>query len=242
MGAARHGDEQEGLDAWSAAHGSIDPRSSFWIAGWLSIIHRLTAPLARRRVRPGYVTLAGLVVAILVPAFATAGAGWPLVSTGFVVLTGVLDGIDGALARMTHSQSTWGTVIDTVADRCSDVLFLSALWLLGAPALLCIVAVVATVLLESARSAAGQGGVEVVVLTVWERPSRVILTAFSTGLCGLAWFTTELTALNPRSVQAVATVGASIAVLLAVVALGHLLIVLHRTLGRPPVTPDRSGS
>lgn len=221
----------EAREQWSRAHGDVDPDSSRWISGWLSIVHRLTGRLAGRGISPGLVTGAGLVVSATVPVLAWLGDWWPLLAAVCVVVAGLLDGIDGALARWDGTASRWGGVLDDVVDRCSDLLLISALALLGAPVWLCVGAGVCTMLLESARASARAAGLDGIgVLTLWERPSRLIVAAFATGLCGLVG----------SSVPGIATVAAAIALVLSVVGLLHLLIIVRRTLTGTGITPDRS--
>lgn len=222
---------EDAREQWSRAHGDVDPDSSRWISGWLSIVHRLTGRLAGRGISPALVTGAGLAVAATVPLLAWLGDRWPLLAVVCVVVAGLLDGIDGALARWDGTASRWGGVLDDLADRCSDLLMISALALLGAPVALCAGAGVCTLLLESARASARAGGLDGIgVLTVWERPSRLIVTAFATGLCGIV----------DSSVPGIATGAAAIALVLSVAGLLHLVVVLRRTLTATEVTPDRS--
>ena len=64
---------------------------------------------------------------------------------------------------------------------------ITALWLLGAPGWVCVVAGVLTGLLEYVRAsaiAAGMPGIGVV--TVWERPTRIIVIAVGLALAGVA--------------------------------------------------------
>jgi phosphatidylglycerophosphate synthase len=233
-------DDREARERWSTAHGGIDPDASAWVSGWLSIVHRLTRPLAGRGIPPARVTLAGVLVAALVPLLAWRGDGWPLLATVCVVASGLLDGVDGALARWDGSTTPWGGVLDELADRCSDLMLLAALGLLGAPWWLCVLAAVLTLLLESVRSSARVAGLEGVgVVTVWERPARLVAAAFGTGLCGLAWLAADLLPWADAP-ERIAGAVAAIAVALAVVGLVHLLLRVHRALSaRAPLRPDR---
>ena len=222
-------DDRAARERWSAAHGDVDPDSSRWISGWLPIVHRLTGRLAGRGIDPAVVTAAGLVVSATVPLLAWLGGRWPLLAIVCVVAAGLLDGIDGALARWDGTASRWGSVLDDLADRCSDLLLISALAFLGAPPALCLAAGVLTLLLESARASARAAGLDGIgVLTVWERPSRIIVAAFGVGLCGVV----------DSSMPWIATGAAAIAVVLATIGLLHLLVVLRRTLSGDQVTPD----
>ena len=63
-----------------------------------------------------------------------------LLAVVLVVVSGLLDGLDGAVAVLTDRATRWGHVLDSLVDRCSDGLYLVALWLVGAPAGVCVAA------------------------------------------------------------------------------------------------------
>jgi phosphatidylglycerophosphate synthase len=175
------------LDAWSAAHGGYDPRRAFWPRAWLRLAYVLAVPLARRRVSPDALTLLGLVVAGAVPAVAAPGGGWPLLAVPVVVASAVVDSLDGAVALLTGRTSRFGYVLDSVCDRLAEALYVVALALLGAPVVLCAVALALAWLPEYVRArAVGAGMTEIGLVTVWERATRVVVTAFGVGLAGIA--------------------------------------------------------
>jgi phosphatidylglycerophosphate synthase len=220
---------------WSQAHGSIDPHGSRWVSGWLGLVHRCTVPLARRHVAPAHVTAAGLLVSAAVPALAAAGDGWPLLAAVLAVLAGLLDGVDGALARMDGTATAWGGVLDTLADRCSDLAFLLALWFLGAPAWACAVAAALTFLLEAARSAAVGAGLEGVgPVTLWERPTRVIVTTLAAGVVGVAWLVELGWSVPSRLPGDVVGALAALGVVLAADSVVHFLRRARRSLRQVP--------
>lgn len=164
------------LQRWSQLHGGVDPRGNRLVLGWLTVIHTLASPLARAGWSPNAVTTLGLLVAVLALPAAAAGGGWLWIAAVLVLLSGVVDSLDGAIAVMTGRTTKWGFVWDSVADRISDVVYLAALWLVGAPGQLCAAAIVLTFLLEYTRARAVAAGMdEVGVLSVWERPSRVLV-------------------------------------------------------------------
>ncbi|MEI5674757.1 MULTISPECIES: CDP-alcohol phosphatidyltransferase family protein [unclassified Nocardioides] len=218
---------------WSRLHGGLDPRDSAWVAGWVRLTHACARPLARRRVRPDTVTLAGVLLSALVPLLAGLGGAWPLAATVVLVVAAVLDGVDGALAAQTGTDSAWGRVLDPLADRCSDLLLVVALVVLGAPGWLGAGLAVTTLLLESVRSSgqvAGLAGAG--AITVWERPSRVIVPAFATALCAAEWAAREVgvTLLSPVDGPVLATCAAAIGLLLALVGLAHVTLAVRRGL------------
>jgi CDP-diacylglycerol--glycerol-3-phosphate 3-phosphatidyltransferase len=111
-------------------------------------------------------------------ALAAAGGRWAVAAAAVVVVSALLDSLDGAVALLTGRATAWGSVLDSVVDRVSDGLYLVALWLVGAPPGLCVAAGALTLLQEYARARAAAGGMrEIGVVTVWERPTRVVVTA-----------------------------------------------------------------
>jgi len=86
----------------------------------------------------------------------------------------VLDGLDGAVAMQRGVDSAWGTVVDHVADRCSDCLFDVALRRAGAPKGLCTAAALSAVGFETLRGALRLAGSGDVARATWgDRPTRV---------------------------------------------------------------------
>ena len=68
--------------------------------------------------------------------------------------------------------------MDSLVDRVSDAVYLVAFWLLGCAGWVCVVAGVGLGLLEYARARAGNAGMtSIEVVTVGERPTRVIVAS-----------------------------------------------------------------
>jgi phosphatidylglycerophosphate synthase len=176
-------DLQTYLARWSALHGRYDARSSRVVSAWLALTYAVARPLAAARVSPGVVTLGGVLASGVVAALAgLAGGqrGWLWVAALVAAGSGLLDSLDGAVAVLVDRVTRWGAVLDSVADRVSDGLYLLALWLAGAAGPVCVAAGALTVLQEYARARAGAVGVgDIGVVTVSERPTRVIVTAAS---------------------------------------------------------------
>ncbi len=178
--------DEESYAHWSRLHDDLDPRGSAWVRGWVRLAHAVARPLARRGVRADAVTATAVLLTATVPPLAAAGAAWPLLGAAVLVAAAVLDGVDGALAARTGTASPWGRVLDPAADRVCDTLLVLALVLLGAPGWWGAVLVVLTLLLESVRATAQAAGMRGPgTVSVWERPSRVIVAAFGLGLAGL---------------------------------------------------------
>ena len=209
------------LERWAPLHGGYEPAPGSLADRWLGLAYVLARPLAVRGVPPDVLTAWGVLVSAAVAVVAAPGGRWPLVAVGIVVLAGLLDNLDGAVAILSGRTSRWGFVLDSLADRLSDAAYVVALWLLGAPGPVCVAGGSLMVLQEYARARAGNAGMgEVGVVTVWERPTRVVLTAFALLACGLF----------PVQADVLAAVGAVAWVVLGAVGLSQLLLVVHRRL------------
>jgi phosphatidylglycerophosphate synthase len=209
------------LKRWAPLHGDYEPAPASVAGRWLTLAYTVARPLAARGVSPDALTAWGVLVSAAVAAVAAPGGRWPLVAIVVVVVAGLLDNLDGAVAILSGRTSRWGYVLDSLADRLSDGAYLLPLWLLGAPGPVCVAGGSLMVLQEYARARAGNAGMgEVGVVTVWERPTRVILTAFLFLGCGLL----------PGRTDLIATLGAVAWIALGVVGLTQLLVVVHRRL------------
>lgn len=205
---------------WSAAHGGADATARF-VGGYLTVVHLLARPLAAAGVRPDLLTLAGLVVALSALAPAAAGGRWALAAGGLVVLSALVDGLDGAVAVLTGRSSRWGAVLDALCDRLADAAYVVVLWLLGAPGWLAAAAAGAAWLLEYARArAAGAGMAGIGVVTVGERPTRVAVAAMFALGAGMYL----------GAASAWATAGAAATAAVALAGLARLLPAVRREL------------
>lgn len=168
---------EEYLAAWSRWHGGATADSAL-VRGWLSVAYQLSRPL--RGLPPIAVTAAGVVVAAVAVLPAAAG-GWWLATAGLLVgASGLLDSLDGALAISTGRASRAGFVVDSVADRLTEAGYAAALWVAGAPGWLAVTFGALCWLPDYVRARAGQAGVSRTgPISVWERPTRVIMTGFT---------------------------------------------------------------
>ncbi|MBX7455029.1 CDP-alcohol phosphatidyltransferase family protein [Mycolicibacterium sp. 3033] len=172
--AGRGGDDA----GWSHLHGGVQP--SPVVRGWLRIMRVLSAgPVSR--IPPDVLSLAG-VLALAAAWGAVVGRGWPALVVPLVLIAGVLDGLDGAVALGTGRARPLGALIDSVADRIGDLLLGAVLFALGAPLGWVLAAVTLVLLLEYARARAQSVGMPGVgAVTVAERPTRLIVVALAAG-------------------------------------------------------------
>jgi len=215
-------DRAEYFRRWSPLHGGYDPTGTAFTGRWLALAHAAARPLAGHGVAPDALTGWGLLLSVAVPVAAAGGGRWPLAAVAVVVLAGLLDNLDGAVAVLTGRATRFGSVLDSLADRVSDAAYVAALAVLGAPGWLCVAGGGLAGLQEYGRARAGACGMtELAVLTVWERPTRIVLTAFLLLGCGLL----------PGSADRIATGGAAAWVAFGLVGLGQLLVAVRRRLG-----------
>ena len=176
------------LREWSRLHGGIDPRRSRLVLWWLSLVYAAGTRVARLPLSPNGITALGVVVAAAAVAVSAAGGWWLLLAAALVAKVGWADSLDGAVAVLTGRVTRLGALLDRAADRVGDALFVAALGVAGAPLWLCLAGLAAAYLVELLRLRAR----EVVLVTVFERPTRVIVTAMflvATAVLGPAWAT-----------------------------------------------------
>jgi CDP-diacylglycerol--glycerol-3-phosphate 3-phosphatidyltransferase len=207
------------LDRWSRLHGGA--ATSGLVGWWLRFTYRLAVPLVRLGVGPDAVTALGLLAAVAVLLPASAGGRWPLLGVLLVVVSGVLDNLDGAVAVLAGRTTRWGFVLDSLCDRVSDAAYAAALALAGGPWGLAVAGGALAWLHEYARARAAVAGMpEIGVVTVSERPTRVVVTAMF--LLGAGLF--------PASARAWAGAGTAAWATLGLVGLVQLLVVVRRRL------------
>ena len=166
-------------------------------------------------------TAAGLLVAGAAVVPAASGGRWPLAAAALVVVSGLLDSLDGAVAVLAGRTTRWGFVLDSLCDRVADAAYGLGLVAAGAPAVLGVCGVAAGWLHEYVRARAGVAGMpEVGVVTVSERPTRVVVPALFLLGAGL----------HPAAATAWAGAGAAALTAVGVVGLVQLLVVVRRRL------------
>ena len=208
------------LAAWSRWHGGAGTESPL-VRGWLTLAYGLARPLAG--LPPVVATALGLLAAAATIGPSLAG-GPGLMAAGVLVgLSGLLDSLDGALAIGTGRASARGFVLDSVVDRLTEAAYAGALWAAGAPGWLAVAFGALCWLPDYLRARAGQAGVsETGALSVWERPTRVILTGLTLSGAGV------VAGLGVEDV--VVTAGTAAGAVLGAVAVVQLGVSLRRML------------
>ncbi len=181
--------------------------------------------LARLGVRPPAVTVVGLVLSVLTPLIVRQSPEAPLVGAGLVALAAVAYATAGTVATATRRVSRLGYVYGALAERLAELAWLTALWLLGAPALVVVPAAAVTLQQEYARArATAAGGREIGAVTLAERPSRAAVAAGGLALAGLAGLVSR------ELVVGTATLAVAAWLLFGLVGLGQLLVAVPAVL------------
>jgi phosphatidylglycerophosphate synthase len=116
-------------------------------------------------------------------------------------------------------------VLDQLVDRIGDVAMIAGLWVLGAPGPLCAAAAMLTLLDESIRSSAGAAGmVEIGVVTLPERPARLVVGGLSLAAAGIV----------PSAAALTVTVGAALWTAMTLVTTVQLVVNVRRRLRGQP--------
>lgn len=99
-------------------------------AQWDAFMRPVGAAVARGRISANSVTLLGVVVQAIVAALILQGR---LLAAGLVaIVSGLLDTVDGAVAKASGKMSKFGAFLDSTTDRLSDALFFIPIaWLYG---------------------------------------------------------------------------------------------------------------
>lgn len=162
------------------------------------IISPLISLLVKMGVTPNMVTLLGLFLNILASVVLIAGAEFGIRDNhkyigyaGFIILlAGLMDMIDGRLARVGKTESSYGALFDSVIDRYSEMLmFLGICYYLVAydyflSSLFAFIAMIGSLMVSYTRARAEGLGVNCSV-GVMQRPERILIIGISAIACGL---------------------------------------------------------
>jgi phosphatidylglycerophosphate synthase len=215
----------DGVAGWSRLHGQ-DVSGNALAVGWLRLIHRLARYCTG--VSPDVLTGCGVLTGISAVALAGAAGPWRWGTLALVLATGVLDGLDGAVALRTGRARPLGAVWDAFADRLTDLCFAGVLLVLGAPVPWCAALAGLVLCHEYLRARAqGAGMTGAGAITVAERPTRIVVVAVAAAGSAAAPAGTPLTGWNWASTCA------ALWLVLSVIGLAHLGVAVVRALSRP---------
>jgi CDP-diacylglycerol--glycerol-3-phosphate 3-phosphatidyltransferase len=91
-----------------------------------SAARRITGPLnavlVKSRLKPNALTWCALAISLI--AAATIATNHPIIAGFLVLISGLFDILDGALARLTNQATRFGALLDSTFDRISDAVIL----------------------------------------------------------------------------------------------------------------------
>ena len=158
--------KEEFHSTWSDLHGGADIKGI--VKTWLAISFASAKFLSKLNITPNILTLLGVLFAIAMAAYPLSLWAIPL-----LVLSLYADGIDGSVAIFQKRQSSFGAILDSVADRISEALWFYVAYRIGAPAWLVLATYVIASTQEYARARLTSLGISGVgVVTPAERPVR----------------------------------------------------------------------
>jgi CDP-diacylglycerol--glycerol-3-phosphate 3-phosphatidyltransferase len=85
----------------------------------------LNAVLVKSRLKPNTLTWCALAISLI--AAATIATNHPIIAGFLVLISGLFDILDGALARSTNQATRFGALLDSTFDRISDAILLLGL-------------------------------------------------------------------------------------------------------------------
>ena len=133
------------------------------------------------------------------PSFNMLLAGLLLI-LGFALflLSGFLDVLDGAVARVTRTQSTWGSFFEQVMDKYADAFVVVALIVARfVDAFWGVLALLGFIMVDYARAEHRAEGVRMTKVTLGERPFRILLLSTAAGGQILSYLAVALNVVVP---------------------------------------------
>lgn len=136
------------------------------------IIEPLAKTLAKFGVGANVITLLGLIFAI-VYYFEIMRTNTAL-GIVFLVISAIMDGIDGEVARVSNTASPLGSFLDSTLDRIEDILYISAFIFLGFTSYLVAITVGLSLTISYIRAKAESLGLKIEGRGIIERGERII--------------------------------------------------------------------
>ena len=178
-------------------------KSGDWKTSAQSFIYQLLDPLIRFcikvGIKPNHVTFAGLIINMIAAGLFIYGAehgerfehnyvGW---ASLVILFAGLMDMVDGRLARVGKMDSKYGALYDSVLDRYSEMfMFLGICYYLiyyqyFLSSLFAFIAMIGSVMVSYTRARAEGLGVKMDDFGLMQRPERILLIGVSGVICGI---------------------------------------------------------
>lgn len=139
--------------------------------------------LSKIGITPNILTLLGLLMSLLTGYLILAWRRNPLilpVCGGLILLSGFIDAVDGILARATGDVTVFGGFLDSLSDRYSDMIILSAFTLSGLiTPIYGFAAIAGSFMVSYSRAKSEAAGVDMSGVGIAERAERMIIYAIA---------------------------------------------------------------
>lgn len=155
------------------------------------LLDPVTKILAELGVEPNHLTVAGFLVG-MASAFAIA-EGYGRLGAIVILLSGLFDALDGALARNTGKVTEFGGYLDSVMDRYVDIAVFTSLGFYGVNWFLVVLALSGALMVSYTRARA-ESLVERCDVGIAERGERLVILVLGL-LTGFVWQSVVLVAL-----------------------------------------------
>ncbi len=137
------------------------------------IFNSMATILARTGVSPNTLTVLSLLFGFMAFLSIYYFSSIPLYIL-FVVVMGLMDALDGALARLTGKTTRFGAFLDSTIDRINDAFLIYSLKFVGLPEELVIALIVASFLISYTRARAEGLGLQMEGIGIIERAERIV--------------------------------------------------------------------
>lgn len=180
-------------------------------------IEALAEPFVRAGLSPNQLSVAGFLIGVL--AAVLFGLGEPRWAGLAILICGLFDVVDGAVARLSRTVTQFGGFLDSVLDRLSDSVILIGIMFGGLASIFGhpgwfwpVLALVGSLMVSYTRARAEAAGTGKLVVGIAERAERLIILAIA-GLLDLVAY------------------GVVIIVLLTFVTVAHRFLETYQRLG-----------
>lgn len=174
-----------------------------WKSSGQAIVYKWIDPFIKLCLKigitPNFVTFLGLMINIIAAVMFIYGAefgdrndhgivGW---SCAVILFAGLMDMVDGRLARVGKLDSKYGALYDSVLDRYSEMfMFLGICYYLIAQnyflsSLFAFIAMIGSIMVSYTRARAEGLGLKMADIGFMQRPERILLIGISGIVCGI---------------------------------------------------------
>ncbi|MEM0015795.1 MAG: archaetidylinositol phosphate synthase [Saccharolobus sp.] len=136
------------------------------------ILRPIAKVLVDIHVKANYITIVGLIFSLFY-FFEMMGKN-VIIALLFLILSALMDAIDGEVARLSNSVSSLGSFLDSTLDRIEDTLYISAFIFINFPSFLVAITVGLSLVISYIRAKAEALGIKMEGRGIIERGERIV--------------------------------------------------------------------